>query len=83
MRLTAHILDQVSWWEHTTERDDYSRGFNSVFTLHFKQWWRPRKVIRIAAHYDRTEGCTRIFQPSSSADALLSQLNTYLSYPGS
>lgn len=42
MKLTKHILDQISYWEYSKNSDPAC-----VFTLHFKQWWKPRKKIKM------------------------------------
>ncbi len=79
MKLPPHILSQVSWFEHSTERDHYQGGFNNVFVLHFKQWWKPRKTIRIAAQYGRTENDRVIYDYTQGARDLLAQLNAHCS----
>ncbi len=46
MILTKHILDQVSYWTRVMERDQYDCP-TCVFALHFKQWWKPSKTLRM------------------------------------
>jgi hypothetical protein len=47
MKLPTHIIQSVKWFEHSFGYD-MSRVFLSPrdrFVLHFKQWWKPRKVM--------------------------------------
>ncbi len=49
MKLTKHILEQISWWEVTAKSGfDFVTGtwHKTVFTLHFKKWWRwPKRIV--------------------------------------
>lgn len=62
MKLTKHILDQVSYWERTTTKVGFWDEPACRFTLHFKQWWKPRKRITmpwICVSFDGLEGTYR------------------------
>ncbi len=88
MKLTRYILDQISWWEHTTKRGTTMGGqptMTDVFTLHFKRWWQWRKTISIPwrnASYDNDTDIVTLHQ-SEGGKQLLDQLNNCLLYPGS
>lgn len=59
MKLTKHILDQISYWELATPRVSFWGVPACRFTLHFKQWWKPRKRITmpwICVGFDGLEG---------------------------
>ena len=44
MILPTEFLAQVEYYECTTVKN--FEGYSTEITLHFKQWWRRRKVFR-------------------------------------
>ena len=44
MKLTKHILDQVSWWEYKYN----SLYEEDVIVIHFKKWYKRSKKITIS-----------------------------------
>ncbi len=75
MRLTNHILTQVSYWTHVI-KEDWGMGFTDVFTLHFKQWWKPRKTIRILLTLRDMDGDVATYRRTIGSRELEQQLQT-------
>ena len=75
MRLTPSFLNDVKYWEYKITKN-FVWGYKDKFTFHFKQWWKPSKVIKFnySEHWD---GDTCHFQQSSSGRNLVDQLNNY------
>jgi len=75
MILPKKIFDQISFWEHTVE---FGRGYRvwDVFTIHFKQWWKFRKKIKIQRKIDFDDQNSNRFthSPTPSAADLYNQL---------
>ena len=78
MILPKEFLDKITYWEHTL---DYGRRTHDVadkFTLHFKSWWRPKRVIRIQRLIvDANDDGSYIHRVTESAADLYNQLNGY------
>ena len=78
MILPKELFDQISFWEHTVQ---HGRGYHvwDVFTIHFRQWWKRKKVIKIHRVIDTT-GCEPGFfhhNVTPSAADLYNQLNDW------
>lgn len=42
--ISKELLDDVVAWEYKRETGYYSA--NDIYTLHFKQWWRSKLVLK-------------------------------------
>ena len=77
MILPKDFLAQIEYFEHTVEHTK-STTVNDVFILHFKQWWKPKRVIKIARRLtDFTDEGTFQHHVTESAADLYNQLNNY------
>jgi hypothetical protein len=76
MRLTQHILSQISYWEHTKVDITFWHKPACRFTLHFKQWWKPRKTITIPWICVGISGNIHSFRCHESSIELERQLKT-------
>lgn len=47
MLFSKEFLDKIEYYTVSREDDNWNAGFYTKFVLHFKAWWRPRKVIKI------------------------------------
>lgn len=76
MILPKQIIDNISYFEYTTSNDG-GINYYDVITLHFKQWWKRKKVMKIrrsaTVNEDNPELYT--FSAGSGVDAMLNQLN--------
>lgn len=72
MRLTPSFLKDVKYWEHRFYQP-WAWSYQDKFTFHFKQWWKPSKVIKFKA-YEEWSGTTCYFHQTASAKDLLNQL---------
>lgn len=46
MILPKKLLNQISYYEYTYSSGGYGEPVD-IFTLHFKSWWKRKKVIKI------------------------------------
>ena len=46
MMLPKEFLQTIKYYEETKESGAW--GISTIFILHFKQWWKPRKKIKIS-----------------------------------
>ena len=77
MVIPKHLLDHVLYFEYTNYVPSYQKP-QDQFTLHFKQWWKKKKVIEIKRTITEIRddgGYTHTM--SDSAEMLLNQLNDY------
>lgn len=49
MILPKSLLDQVEYYEIRTIAN--TSGYTTKIVLHFKQWWKPRKVLKFKWEY--------------------------------
>lgn len=78
MILPKEIFDKIDYFEHTVEHKTGMEVYD-VFTIHFKDWWRRKRVIkikRISFDYDKADGTFRHEVTPSAAD-LYNQLNKW------
>lgn len=78
MILPKEFFDKIEYFEHTVK---VTPGPNAddVFTLHFKSWWRGKRVIKIARrieNYDAEAG-TFSHRATPGAADLYNQLNDW------
>lgn len=78
MILPKEMFEQISFWDHTVK---HGRGMHvwDVFTIHFRQWWKPKKVIKIHREID-TRDCEPGYfthRVTPSAADLYNQLNDW------
>jgi len=72
MKLPTHIISSVKWFEHEKVRP-FGCFPHDRFTLHFHQWWKPRKVIQMEMTVNPNSTSTT-FISSQDALELLAQL---------
>ena len=78
MILPKEFFDKIEYFEHTMERTHSTTVFDK-FTIHFKAWWRRKKVIkieRVSSNYNEAEG-TFTHQSTPGAADLYNQLNDW------
>lgn len=78
MILPKELFDKIEYFEHTMEHPSGHTVYD-VFTIHFKQWWRKKRVIkihRVIYNYDCDTGMLRHRVTPSAAD-LYNQLNDW------
>ena len=78
MILPKEMFDRIDYFEHSMESNMGTKIYD-VFTIHFKGWWRRKKVIKIrrrVSHYDEENG-TMSHHPTESAADLYNQLNNW------
>ena len=79
MILPKDFFDKIEYFEHTMHHKRYSTEVDDVFTIHFKAWWRKKKVIkihRIISEYDSDDGTFSHRSTPGAAD-LYNQLNNW------
>jgi hypothetical protein len=76
MILPKEFFDKVEYFEHTV---GYVKSeVYDVFTLHFKAWWRPKKVIRIQRNAGAVDdNGNKLWHCTPSAGDLYNQLNEW------
>jgi len=78
MILPKDFFNKIEYFEHTLEHKT-GTNVSDVFTIHFKAWWRKKRVIRIARtikNYN-TADSTFTHSPTPSAADLYNQLNDW------
>lgn len=76
MKLTQYILSQISYWERTKIDLGFWDKPACRFTLHFKQWWKPRRRITIPWRCTNIDGDIHTFSREDSSVELERQLKT-------
>lgn len=79
MILPKDFFDKIEYFEHTMDHKLGTTQVKDVFTIHFKQWWRIRKVIKIDRsidNYSESEG-TFTHKSTPGAADLYNQLNNW------
>ena len=79
MILPKEFFDKIEYFEHTMDHKRYTTNVDDVFTIHFKSWWRKKRVIRIKRvieNYDSDDG-TFTHKSSTGAADLHNQLNNW------
>ena len=78
MILPKEFFDKIEYFEHTLSHKSGTKVYDE-FTIHFKSWWRKKRVIKIKrtiTDYDEISGtCTHV--PTPSAGDLYNQLNDW------
>lgn len=78
MILPKHIFERIDHFEHTVEIKPGSYAAYDKFTLHFKSWWRPKRVIWIRRSMKgQNENGDTLYNVTPSAADLYSQLNNW------
>jgi len=78
MILPKELFEKIEYFEHTFDHK-YGTHVDDVFTLHFKAWWRRKRVIRIKRlieDYNEADG-TFAHHPTPGAGDLYNQLNNW------
>ena len=76
MILPKEFFDKIEYFEHSMDHNTGTNVFD-VFTLHFKGWWRKKRVIRIKRvikNYNSDDG-TFTHESTAGAGDLYNQLN--------
>lgn len=77
MVLPKSLFDEIRFWEHTFKVGPGVQAWD-IFTIHFKAWWRPKKVIRIARNCELAENDETFYHSvTPSAADLYAQLNNW------
>ena len=80
MHLPLELLDQVEYYEKYVVEPFWSSGFRTKITLHFKQWWKPRKTFKFKWDFVCVKDWeTTTWKPSMDAIRLEQQLLEYFS----
>ena len=80
MLLGYRILKNVKYYEcNPTHRVKGTDEYYSIITLHFKQWWRPKKTFKFPCSVTAaiTEGYISA-SPGHDYAELVAQVNKYL-----
>lgn len=77
MILPKEFFDKIEYFEHSLEHKSGTQVYD-VFTIHFKSWWRKKRVIRIKRNItEYNEDGTFMHSPTPSAGDLYNQLNDW------
>lgn len=68
MYLPRRYLNKVEYYEKRVVEAFWCEGFRTIITLHFKQWWKPRKKFKFDWRFVATTGYgTTTWSPSEEA----------------
>jgi len=78
MILPKEFFDKIEYFEHTMEHKIGTKVYD-VFTIHFKSWWRRKRVIRIERIISNYDSKTETFRHTVTPGAadLYNQLNEW------
>ena len=78
MILPKELFDKIEYFEHTLKHNEGTQVYD-VFTIHFKSWFRKKRVIKIKRYIDNFDNDDGTFthSPTSSAGDLYNQLNDW------
>jgi len=78
MKLPQHLLEQIEYAECTSEYVD--NNLYDIFTIHFKQWWKRKRVIKIrrGSNVDRNNTSLITYTPSTNTNELMAQLDEFI-----
>jgi hypothetical protein len=76
MILSKSLLGQVDYYE--TKVVEGVNGYYTKVILHFKQWWKPKKVFRFDWKYiKKVDKDTSLYRMPEEAQFVLKQLEEY------
>ena len=77
MILPKEFFEKIEYFEHSMEHKKNTTTVYDVFTIHFKAWWRRKRVIKIkrtVSEYNSSDGTFKHNATQGAAD-LHNQLN--------
>lgn len=78
MILPKEFFDKIEYFEHTMDHVGGTTVYDK-FTIHFKSWWRMKRVIKIKRNIDDYDAYAETFTHKSTPGAadLYNQLNDW------
>jgi hypothetical protein len=74
MILSQELLKEVKYY---TETERHYFGIQTIFTLHFRKWWKPRKKIVMQWSLHDSKGYISTYRETDNICKLRHQLETY------